>query len=309
MYLYHIQNIWKRDGMNINYEYYKIFYHVAKNENITRAAEELNSNQPNVSRVIRLLENELGITLMIRQKRGIRLTPEGHLLYSHISSAVEHITKAESEIQALADCKTGAITIGVSETALYLTLLPALKVFREEYPDIEIRLQNHLTYDAITATYAGRSDFAVVALPYESTNGLITTDITSFQDILIAAPSIASELVRENTLRDICRYPIISMDAGTSTYEFYRDFFQSHGLEFKPGLSAATTDQIIPMVKAGLGIGFVPELYAQDALRSGLIRQIPIEEEIPVRRIALVESREYPLSIAAQALKNTLLTF
>ena len=293
--------------MNINYEYYKIFYYVAKNGNITKAAEELNSNQPNVSRVIRLLEHELGITLMIRQKRGIRLTPEGHLLYAHISSAVEHITKAESEIQALKDCKTGVITIGVSETALYLTLLPALRVFREEYPDIEIRLQNHLTYDAITAASAGRSDFAVVALPYESANGLIATDITSFQDILIAAPSPASEPVRKLTLRDICKYPIISMDAGTSTYEFYWNFFQSHGLEFKPKLSAATTDQIIPMVKAGLGIGFVPKLYAEDALLSGLIRQIPIEEEIPARKIALVESKEYPLSIAAQALKNTLL--
>lgn len=56
--------------MNINYEYYRIFYYVAKCKNITQAAKALKSNQPNISRAIRLLESEMGCRLLVRSNRG-----------------------------------------------------------------------------------------------------------------------------------------------------------------------------------------------------------------------------------------------
>ena len=58
--------------MNVNYEYYRIFYYVAKYENVTQAAEVLQSNQPNVSRIIKLLEHEMGCQLLLR--RAFRLS-------------------------------------------------------------------------------------------------------------------------------------------------------------------------------------------------------------------------------------------
>ena len=61
--------------MNINYEYYRIFYHVAKYKNLTQAAEALRSNQPNVSRTIKLMEHEFGCNLIVRSNRGVSLTP------------------------------------------------------------------------------------------------------------------------------------------------------------------------------------------------------------------------------------------
>ena len=77
--------------MDINFEYYKIFYYVAKYENITRAATALGSNQPNVTRVMKLLESQLGCRLFIREARGIRLTEEGERLYSHVEVAYRHL--------------------------------------------------------------------------------------------------------------------------------------------------------------------------------------------------------------------------
>ena len=74
--------------MNTNYEYYRIFYYVAKYQNITQAAEMLHSNQPNVSRVIKLLEYELGCPLLIRSRRGVTLTPEGQRLYAQDRKSV-----------------------------------------------------------------------------------------------------------------------------------------------------------------------------------------------------------------------------
>ncbi len=73
--------------MDINFEHYKIFYYVAKYENITKAATALGSNQPNVTRIMKLLESQLGCRLFVREPRGISLTKEGELLYSHVEIA------------------------------------------------------------------------------------------------------------------------------------------------------------------------------------------------------------------------------
>ena len=73
-----------RDNMNINFEYYKIFYVVAKNKNITKGAEELNITQPAISRVIKALEDQIGYKLFIREKKGVILIREGEKLFNTI---------------------------------------------------------------------------------------------------------------------------------------------------------------------------------------------------------------------------------
>ncbi len=63
--------------MNSNFEYYKVFYYVAKYENLTKASSVLKTSQPAVTRTIHNLENELGCRLFTRSKSGMKLTPEG----------------------------------------------------------------------------------------------------------------------------------------------------------------------------------------------------------------------------------------
>ena len=70
--------------MEISLDYYRVFYYAARCGSLTKAAELLYSNQPNVTRVIRLLENELGCRLFFRTNRGVQLTPEGKILYTHV---------------------------------------------------------------------------------------------------------------------------------------------------------------------------------------------------------------------------------
>ena len=66
--------------MNISYDYYKIFYYVAKYKSFTGAADALLNNQPNIPRMMKKLENELGCTLFLRQRHGVSLTAEGERL-------------------------------------------------------------------------------------------------------------------------------------------------------------------------------------------------------------------------------------
>ena len=105
--------------MNISYDYYRVFYYVAKYKKITQAARTLLINQPNITRTIKMLEDSLGCTLFIRSNRGVTLTPEGEKLYSHIKIAFEQIESAEEEISLNKSLQSGIVSIGTSEIALH----------------------------------------------------------------------------------------------------------------------------------------------------------------------------------------------
>ena len=131
--------------MDINFEYYKIFYFVAKYGNITKAAIALDSNQPNITRIIKLLESQLNCRLFIREARGIRLTEEGKTLYSHVEIAYSHLLNAQEEICRQDSQICGTVTIGATETALHLFLLNFLHSFKLEYPAVRVKIYNQST--------------------------------------------------------------------------------------------------------------------------------------------------------------------
>ena len=85
--------------MDINFEYYKVFYCVVRYGSITKAASALGGSQPNVTRMIKLLEAQLGCRLFVREPRGIRLTETGERLFVHVQAAWEHLMAAQEEIR------------------------------------------------------------------------------------------------------------------------------------------------------------------------------------------------------------------
>ena len=129
----------------ITYDYYRIFYYVAQYKSFTRAAEALHNNQPNITRCMNNLESELNCTLFLRSNKGITLTPEGKRLYEHVAIAYEQLSLGEDEIRQNRDLENGLVSIGASENALRLRLLPVLERFHEQYPHVRIRIFNHST--------------------------------------------------------------------------------------------------------------------------------------------------------------------
>lgn len=292
--------------MNTNYEYYRIFYYVAKYQNITQAAEMLHSNQPNVSRVIKLLEHELGCPLLIRSRRGVTLTPEGQRLYAHVKVAVEAFTEGEDEVMRMRRLEEGRLTIDATDTALRMIVLPALKQFKEKYPKIHVRILNHYTAAALQTLRSHTADFSVIATPVEIARPLKATPITELHGILIGGSAFSHLKDQVLSLSELRRYPLIGPSEQSAAYQFYKSFYRSHGLELKPDLEAAATDLILPMVKSNLGIGFTTTYFAEKALRAGEVYQIHLAEPIPPRQILFVENEEQPLSLAAKELKTLL---
>lgn len=131
--------------MNITYDYYRIFYFVAKYQSFTKAANILLSNEPNISRSIRNLEHEFGVSLFIRSNRGVTLTPEGQKLYTRVAAAHHQLSSAEAELADAKSLTSGTITLGVSEAALQILLLPKLREFHQKFPEIKIHISSVTT--------------------------------------------------------------------------------------------------------------------------------------------------------------------
>ncbi len=295
--------------MDINFEYYKIFYYVAKYENITKAAAALGSNQPNVTRVMKLLESQLGCRLFIREARGIRLTEEGERLYSHVEVAYRHLMNAQEEIGGPAMPGGGSVEIGTTETALHLFLLDALHDFRQRYPEVKIKIHNHTTPETIRQLTGGRVDFAVITMPYELPATLSGFPVLDFEEILVGGMQYKDLCKTSLKLIDIRKYPWIGLGRESATYALYKDFFIQHGVDFEPDMEVETSDLMLPLIENNFGIGFVPEKIAAPLIEEGKLVRIPTDGDIPGRSIQVVSDRGRGKNFAADTLYKYLKNF
>ena len=295
-----------RHIMYVDWEYYKIFYYVAKYQNFTKAARVLGNNQPNITHSMNRLESQLNCVLFIRSNRGVTLTPEGEMLYSRIASAAVQIQDAEEELSASATLEHGTISISATETALNIYLSKKLRDFHTEYPGIRLRISNHSTPQAVQAVKNGEVDFAIVSTPAEIESGLKMVELKPFYEVLVGGRTFTALASQSLTLKELRSYPLISLSDESVTRSLYRQFFLDHGAVLKPDTEAATTDQMLTLVKSELGLAFVPEPMARDGLERGELVQLHLQEIIPTRSICLVYDRHRPLNTAARKFQQML---
>lgn len=288
--------------MYISYDYYRVFYYIAACGSVSQAAMRLRNSQPNLTRAIKNLESELGCTLFLRTNRGMRLTPEGERLYAHIRIAFEQIESGQAELMQMHRLERGAVRISASEIALHCVLLPVLREFRRLHPHIGLKISNHTTPQALDALKSGLVDLAVVTTPQTPEDAVAVTPLRSVREYAVCAdfPELWN---RQISLEELLRYPIVSLGTQSTSYRLYDGFFAAHGLRFFPDIEAATADQILPLVEAGMGIGFVAENFLRSTPELHVLR---LSHPLPGREICAVKRSDQPLSLAAQEMERLL---
>lgn len=118
----------------------RYFLTVAKEQNFTKAAEQLNITQPTLSRQLSALEDEIGKALFIRGNRSVTLTETGILLKRRALEILDLEEKMMDELMAKEELIEGTITIGCGEFAAVETLAEICKVYKEKYPMVQIAL-------------------------------------------------------------------------------------------------------------------------------------------------------------------------
>ena len=294
--------------MNSNFEYYKIFYYVAKYENLTKAATALKTSQPAVTRTIHKLEGELGCRLFTRSKTGMKLTPEGRTFYGYVAAGCAQFFKGENDLSNLISLENGTIYISATETALHCYLFQAMEAFNSLYPNVRFKILNNSTTESVNAVKEGKVDLAFVSANLQVAKPLRMKILRKYRDILIAGMRFEELKAgkEELSLKELVSYPWISLTAETITRRFLNEYFEKNGLTFAPDMELATTDMILPAVRHNLGLGFIPAEFADAELKSGQVFEIKVKEKLPERNIILIYDTEYPQSIAAKEFQKFL---
>lgn len=297
-----------RQKMNSNFEYYKIFYYVAKYENLTKAATALKTSQPAVTRTIHKLEGELGCRLFTRSKTGMKLTPEGRTFYGYVAAGCAQFFKGENDLSNLISLENGTIYISATETALHCYLFQAMEEFNSLYPNVRFKILNNSTTESVNAVKEGKVDLAFVSANLQVAKPLRMKILRKYRDILIAGMRFEELKAgkEELSLKELVSYPWISLTAETITRRFLNEYFEKNGLTFAPDMELATTDMILPAVRHNLGLGFIPAEFADAELKSGQVFEIKVKEKLPERNIVLIYDMEYPQSIAAKEFQKFL---
>jgi DNA-binding transcriptional LysR family regulator len=285
--------------MDINFELYKIFYYSAQLKSFSQAATMLFISQSAVSQAIKNLEEKIGMPLFIRDKRSVRLTKEGEILYKHVEQAFNFIKTAESKLTELQNLNSGEIRIGVGDTICKYFLIPSLESFNTQYPNIKIQVINRASSGILSMLKNGTIDFGFVTLPVND-NNISVIDFISVEDVFVASNKFFEIKDRSISFKELLKYPLLTLPKDSSTRRNLDDFFKTRHIEIRPEIELESIDLLLEFAKIGLGFSHVLMESAKAAISKEELFIVQTNEKLPVRNIGIATMDKVPLSRASR---------
>ncbi len=251
--------------MKTNLELYKVFYYVAKNKNITQAANELMVSQPAVSKSIKVLERDLNTVLFNRNKDGVSLNNAGELLFNKINEAMQLIISAEEDIDSLNNMEQGTINIGAGNTIMQRYLMPYIKEFHEKYPNINVIVHTVVTEELIKRAQLGLVDIVFTHLPNTIPDNFETIKLKKLHDILVVNKD-SKYIDKTINKKDLSNLPLILLPYRASNRKNFNKFCAQNNIVINPLMEIGNDLIIEDCALNGLGVGLVVKEYVQNKL-------------------------------------------
>jgi LysR family transcriptional regulator, benzoate and cis,cis-muconate-responsive activator of ben and cat genes len=182
---------------------------VARERNFTRAAESLRIAQPPLSRQIQQLEDELGVILIERGSRPVRLTDAGRLLYEQAMQVLERVDEMKAMVCRLQDAERPRLSVGFVASTLYGRLPEVIRLYRAVRPGTEVTLLELTSLEQIAALKEGRIDVGYGRIPFE--DATVERRLLRNEKLIAALPSGHRLLAEKRPLRldDLVNEPLV----------------------------------------------------------------------------------------------------
>lgn len=283
--------------MDINYELYKVFYYVATCLSFSEASKQLYISQSAVSQSIKTLERKLDQSLFIRSTKKVQLTPAGKILLKHIEPAMNLISRGENQLLDSNSLGLGQLHIGASDTICRYFLVPYLKQFHKNFPNVPIKVTNATSLSCVDLLEQGKVDLIVTNYPNNRlNNSYVQKLVCEFHDVFIANSAFSNLQTKEISFQELLEYPILMLDQKSTTSEYLHNIFLQHQLNLLPQIELSSNDLLIDLARIGLGIAFIPDFcISADSVDLFILRT---REQIPARQLAAAINTNLPVSAA-----------
>jgi DNA-binding transcriptional LysR family regulator len=250
------------------------FVAVARELSFTRAASQLGMTQSSLSHAIRRLEGRLGLRLLSRTTRSVAPTEAGERLLRTLRPAFEGIDSEIDALTSLREKPAGSIRITTAEHAAQTVLLPALERFLPDYPDIQVEL----TLDYGLADIVAEHFDAGIRLGEQVEKDMVAVRVgPDFRMAVVATPGYFEGKQLPRTPQDLQGHSCVNLRLPTRGGIYPWEFEKG-----RRELNVHVEGQLIfnnlwmrlHAVKAGLGIGFLPEDIVQDDIAAGRLVRV-----------------------------------
>ncbi|MBI3903104.1 MAG: HTH-type transcriptional regulator CysB [Nitrosomonadales bacterium] len=228
---------------------------------ISGAAEALFTSQPGISKQIKLLEDELGVEIFIRNGKRITAITEPGKAILEIAGRILHDTDNLKQVSAEFRAQdSGALTVATTHTQARYALPPVVKQFIKRYPKVKLNLHQGNPTQIAQQVLTGEADIAIATESLALYDELVTLPCYEWSHCIITPPRHPLLAEKKLTLEKVAQYPIITYDFAFTGRNKINAAFQARGLAPNIVLSAIDADVIKTYVELGLGIGIVAHM-------------------------------------------------
>ena len=240
----------------------RYFLAVAEELNVRQAAGRLHVSQPPLSRQIRDLEQEVGVKLFVRSRRGMQLTDAGEMLLSEVRQILRGTQRAIKLVQAASRGAAGRLEIAYSAVFFDPVLLRRMRVFRERFPMVEFGLRELQPHQQVHELLNRRIDLGYVGIPFPELDSELTFECVRRVALWVALPP-GHRLVKQRiTSASLQNETFISVrHHAPGFHNWFVNLFRSAGFVPTFGEEADGVLSLLGLVSVGLGVALVPETF------------------------------------------------
>jgi DNA-binding transcriptional LysR family regulator len=285
----------------MNVRFLEAFVWVAKLGSFKAAADKMHTTQAGIASRIATLEEQFGVKLFDRERRGVVLTYHGTELITHAERMIELQARMIAAM-GQADAFSGMLRVGVIETVAHTWLPDLLSRFAERYPNATLEVDSDITPRLRDDLLRGTLDCAI--LSEEITPGFIDNrHIANFAMRWVASPALAEKLPTHRPLSfvDLAEQPIISFHRESGVY---RNIAQgaSHCKNLRVSYFSSL-GAMVDLARTGFGSALLPLAVLEESLRTGRLVVLDVNP-LPIPLPLVASTRLEPASPLAEALVN-----
>lgn len=241
--------------------------------NVTAAAEALFTSQPGVSKQIRLLEEELGVDIFLRNGKHLaEITPAGRRILEYTSRLLAEVENIRNIAGEFRDTDRGDLVIATTHTQARYALPPIVQKFRARYPKVSLHLHQGSPPQIAKMAAEGLADFAIATEAMEHYEQLVMLPCYRWNRCVLVKPDHPLAASKKLTLKEVAQYPLVTYTFGFTGRSTLDQAFAAQALKPDVVLTAVDADVIKTYVRAGLGIGIVAEMAYDERLDKDLVR-------------------------------------
>lgn len=273
---------------------FEVFVKVVEEQNFSNAAKQLHMSQPAVSQYIRSLENDLGVKLLERTNKYVRLNKAGEIVYHHAKVITETQAKMRHLVEDLSTLSAGKLSVGASYTFGEYILPDVIAEIKTDFPNIKpaVTIANTTVIAELVASH--QLDVGIVEGPFKEMPKLQSEIFAEDQMVIFTSPkNTLTQSKEEITIDQLAEQSWILREDGSGTRKAAENFFHEYNFYPEDVLTFSSTQSIKTMVEASTGISLLSKWAIQKELQYGDLVVLNVKGMPHLRKFSILTSSPF----------------